>query len=151
QDERLAVRGAAASVTGTIQPNTLAAALDQDAREAGLAARLLLAMPPAQRRVWTEVDVSEDVLERLQHLLRDLVGKVKPEDVIKRKPVVLSLTAGGKALWVEWFNEWGAVQDAAEGDLASAYAKIEAAAARLALLHHVVGWTAAGESDVRAV
>src|SRR5262249_17422787 len=76
QDERLAVRGAAASVTGTIQPNTLAAALDQDAREAGLGARLLLAMPPARRRVWTEADVSQGALDRWQGLLRDLLEKV---------------------------------------------------------------------------
>src|SRR5262249_45065873 len=77
QDERLAVRGAAASVTGTIQPNTLAAALDQDAREAGLAARLLLAMPPAQRRVRTEADVSPDALGRWRGFVRELLGQGK--------------------------------------------------------------------------
>jgi hypothetical protein len=43
---------AAVSVCGTVQPGTLGRSLTMERLEAGLAARLLLAMPPAKVKVW---------------------------------------------------------------------------------------------------
>src|SRR5262249_15366477 len=55
------VSKAAASVTGGIQPGTLARALSSEYREAGLGARLLLAMPPKVVKKWSEVEISTEV------------------------------------------------------------------------------------------
>jgi hypothetical protein len=46
----LAVRRACCSITGTIQPQVLAHALDEEALAAGLGARFPLAMPRARKR-----------------------------------------------------------------------------------------------------
>ena len=47
------------AVAGTVQPGTLRRCLTPEYRESGLAARLLLAMPPVRRRQWSEATVSE--------------------------------------------------------------------------------------------
>jgi hypothetical protein len=138
RDEKfLSVRRAAVSLTGTIQPSVLAAALTPDALQAGLGGRFLLAMPPRRKRVWTEADVPEHVAAAYRRLLEGLLA-LSLADAAKRTPHFLGLSHGAKALWVDFFNEWGEVQHAAEGEQRSAFAKIEGYAPRLALLHHVV-------------
>src|SRR5262249_15531706 len=130
-----------------IQPAVLARALDQESLQAGLGARFLLAMPPPRPRVWTENEVPEELVERYRSLLRDLLA-LSLEDDGKRKAHVLGLPGPARRLWVEFFNRWGGVQAEAEGEQASAFAKIEAYAARLMLLHHVVSHAAAGVSGL---
>ncbi len=147
---RLAVRRALVSVAGTIQPGTLARALDADALQAGLGARFLLAMPPKRRRVWTEAEVPDDLVERYQGLLKSLLA-LELADVPKRRPQVLGLSRSAKDVWVPYYNDWGQTQHAAEGEQAACFAKIEAYAARLMLLHHVVAMAAAGVDDRRPV
>jgi DNA primase len=139
----LSVRRAAVSVTGTIQPAILAAALDRDALQAGLGARFLLTMPPRRRRVWTEKDIPEDVSGAYMRLLMDLLG-LPLADTAKRKGYYLGLSEAARRLWVEFYNEWGNVQHDAEGEQAAAFAKIEAYGARLMLLHHVITETVTG-------
>jgi hypothetical protein len=147
---RLVVRRACASVAGTIQPAVLARALDQEALQAGLGARFLLAMPPRRRRVWTECELPDELAGRYRQLLRALVA-LPVENVTRRLPLFLGLSLSAKEAWVRFFNEWGQVQHEAEGEQASAFAKIEAYAPRLALLHHVVRHAARGENDRRSV
>src|SRR5262249_14384622 len=65
-----------------------------------------------------------------------------------RQPHALRLSPAARELWIEFYNEWGGVQFEAEGEQAAAFAKIEAYAPRLMLLHHVVAHTAAGTSDL---
>src|SRR5439155_13579805 len=103
---RLAVRRAAVSLTGTIQPSVLRDALDIDALLAGLGARFLLAMPPDNRRVWNEAELPEELVERYQHLLRSLLDLPLAEEQ-RRKPYVLGLSPPAKELWVAFYNEWG--------------------------------------------
>lgn len=146
----LRVRRACASLTGTIQPAVLARALDREALDAGLGARFLLAMPPKRRRVWTERELPDDLAQRYRLLLKALLD-LPLENATRRNPYVLGLSCNAKAEWVRFFNEWGGVQYGAEGEQASAFAKIEAYATRLALVHHVVGQVAAGESDRRSI
>jgi hypothetical protein len=69
----------------------------------------------------------------------------------KRRPHVLGLTAEAKRRWIDFFNEWGVTQYDAEGEQASAFAKIEAYTPRLALVHHCVALAAAGVNDLRSV
>ena len=61
---------AAVSVCGTIQPGTLARALTQDYLDAGLAARLLLAMPPKQLKKWSEVEIHPETEDAYRKLTR---------------------------------------------------------------------------------
>src|SRR5262249_5910847 len=147
---RLAVRRALASVCGTIQPAVLARSFDGEAFEAGVAARFLLAMPPRCRRGWTEVELPDNTVERYSTLLQALLA-LPLADVEKRRPHVLGISGPAKAIWVQFCNEWGVVQRDAEGEQAAAFATIEAYAARLALLHHVVAHVVAGVDDARPV
>jgi hypothetical protein len=54
----IVVSHAALSVTGGIQPGVLACALTPEFLDAGLVARLLMAMPPNPRKRWSEVEVT---------------------------------------------------------------------------------------------
>ncbi|HYT93425.1 MAG TPA: DUF3987 domain-containing protein [Gemmataceae bacterium] len=109
EQKRLSVRRAAVSLTGTIQPGILAAALDRESLQAGLGARFLLAMPPPRRRVWTETEVPEELVGRYRCLLMDLLG-LPLADTQKRCPYYLGLSHGAKQAWVKFYNEWGQVQ-----------------------------------------
>lgn len=141
---QLFVERAAVSVTGTIQPGVLMRALTPEHLEAGLPARLLPAMPVAPRKKWSETEVApeveaayHDALDRL--LALDFGCNGKGEKV----PHALQLSPEAKEAWVEFYNWWAGEQASAEGELAAALSKLEAYAARFALLHHVVssvGW-----------
>jgi hypothetical protein len=91
EQKQLAVRRAAVSVTGTIQPSILAGALNLDALQAGLGARFLLAMPPRRRRVWTEAKSPDQLADAYRQLLLNLLG-LPLADVAKRKPYYLGLS-----------------------------------------------------------
>lgn len=122
------------SIVGTVQPGVLRRLLGKRNRENGLAARLLLAMPPRRPRRWTNaapISASDDV--------RDVFGKllalVEDDD---GRPLALPLDPEAENAWVEFFNAHALVVDSLSGDLAALASKIEAAAARLALIVHVV-------------
>jgi DNA polymerase I-like protein with 3'-5' exonuclease and polymerase domains len=144
---RISVRRAAVSITGTVQPAVLAKALDQEALQAGLGARFLLTMPPRRRRFWNDNELPEELLDRYQQLLRTLL-ELPLQDRQKRLPYALQMSSGARNLFVDFYNEWAGVQFAAEGEQAAAFAKIEAYAPRLMLLHHVVSHAAAGADDI---
>jgi hypothetical protein len=130
---------AALSVTGGIQPGVLARVMTQAFQDAGLAARFLLAWPPRMPKRWSEDEIDLDVEWDWEILLKTLRGlqfdETSPED---HRPRVLELSQEAHQVWVAFYNEWGAEQAAVTGELASAFAKLEGYAARLALLHHVV-------------
>jgi hypothetical protein len=149
---QLFIERAAVSVSGTIQPGVLAKALTPEFLDAGLAARLLLAMPVAPPKRWSEVEVApeaeaayENTLDRL--LTLDFGRDAKGE----RVPQVLHLSTEAKAAWVEFYNVWAREQAAAEGELAAAFSKLEAYAARFALLHHVATCVALDADDRREI
>lgn len=62
----------AVAVTGTIQPGVLRDKIAQVHLESGFAARLLLAMPPAKPKVWTDASVTPEVWSAYQGLLSAL-------------------------------------------------------------------------------
>jgi hypothetical protein len=144
--ETVSVYRALVSVYGTVQPGTYARVMDADALQAGLGARFLVQMPPNPPRRWTEADIPEATRENYASLLRALLA-LRLDDEASSRPHYLGLDPGAKRRWVCWFNEWGRVQEDSEGEQAAALAKLEAYAARLALLHHVVSRVAEGESD----
>jgi DNA polymerase I-like protein with 3'-5' exonuclease and polymerase domains len=136
---RIVVPHAAVSVTGGIQPGVLARALTLEFLDAGLAARLLMAMPPKRPKRWSEVEIDPELEQAYQQTIDRLLALDfdTPSGGDKR-PHVLRLSAKAKAAWVAFYDSWAQEQVAAEGELAAALSKLEAYAARFALVHHVV-------------
>jgi hypothetical protein len=139
---------AAVSVCGGIQPAVLQAAMSPEAVEAGLQARLLMAMPPRRVKAWTETEVAPEVLTAYEECLGRLADLLPDHDAEDRpRPAVLTLDADAKAAWVSFYNAWAALQADADPGEAAVLSKLEGYAARLALLHHVVGLAGEGERD----
>jgi DNA polymerase I-like protein with 3'-5' exonuclease and polymerase domains len=130
---------AAVSVCGGIQEGTLARALTVEHFDAGLAARLLMAMPCKSRKEWTEDEVKPDTRLAYETTLRKLLDLSMDKDQSGEKvPFALRLTPEAKERWVVFYREWAQSQAAAEGDVAACLSKLEGYAARLALIHHIV-------------
>jgi hypothetical protein len=149
--QTIIVPRAAASVTGGIQLGVLVRALTPEFLDAGLAARLLMAMPPKLPKRWSESEIAPEVEEAYQSLLDRLISLNFDTDKDEKVPHILVLSSDAKALWASFYNEWGGEQAAAEGELAAAFSKLEAYAARFALIHHVVTHVSLESDDIRAV
>jgi Protein of unknown function (DUF3987) len=136
---------AAVSITGTIQPGTLRRALTTEQLEAGLGSRILLAMPPKIPKEWTEVEIHPDTQQGYERLVDGLLSlQFAADSSGDAAPLALSLSLNAKTCWVQFYNEWAGLQAGAEGDLASCYSKLEAYAARFALIRSVVTQVANG-------
>jgi hypothetical protein len=146
------VHRASVSVVGGIQPGVLVRALTPEFLEAGLAARLLLAMPPKVPKRWTEKKITAGVREAYELTVDRLLAlNLHKDSDGELVPHILSLSPDAQELWIAFYNEWGREQSSVEGELAAAYSKLEAYAARFALLHSVVSRVAAGEDDLAPV
>ena len=139
---------AAVSITGNIQPGILRRAFNKERRESGLAARFLMAYPPKQRVQWTEATIPRDVQQAYSRLFEELYrlqshsfgdGEVQPVDV--------DIDDVAKALWIEYYDRHNDEQLELTGDLSAVWSKLEATAARLALVIHMVRCYS-GEHDV---
>jgi len=139
-DRTICVGRAAVSIAGGIQPAILRRALTSEHRANGLAARILFAMPPRVPKRWTE----ESIDEQTERILEDLVERLYSLEPSNDnggywQPVTLRLSEEGRQEWVRFYNEHAKEQaDLADHDLAAAWAKLEAYAARLALVIHCV-------------
>jgi len=131
---------AAVCLTGGIQPGVLRRALGQEHEDDGLAARLLFALPPRPVRRWSEAEVRPglvEILERVFEHLYDLMPQAVEEDS-GWAPAIINLGPEAKKRFVAFYNEHGAEQRELTGALAAAWSKLEAYAARLALIVHCV-------------
>lgn len=133
---------ASVSVTGTIQPQILRRVLTQEHFDAGLSARLLMAMPPARPKRWTDTELSESTEMVYDHIVGKLLTLQHNVDADGRvSPVDIEFTPAARRMFIQFFNRHGVVQDATQDDrLAAAYGKLEAVAARLALIFHFIRW-----------
>jgi hypothetical protein len=144
----LFVPRAAVSIVGTITPGAFRRALGEEHVENGLAARLLVVMPPQREKRWTDSVIGETVLEAMDRLFDRLYAMKVPLDVNGQPdPFVYELTGKGKRAWITFYNAHGQVQANATGFAAALLAKIEGMAARLALIIHLVR-KAAGDKTV---
>ncbi len=143
----LHVPRAAVSVTGGIQPGILARALTADFLDAGLGARLLMAWPPKLPKKWSDLEIDQDTERGYHELLGQLLALDLDSRQDERVPHALTLSPEAKSAWTAFYDDWAEEQAAAEGELAAAFSKLEAYAARFALVHHVVSELAAGEDD----
>jgi hypothetical protein len=131
---------AAVSICGGIQPGVLSRALGDEHLEDGLAARLLLAMPPDRPRRWTEAEIPARVEAAFADVFGHLMGlnlALDENDV--PLPAEVTLSPDAKARFVDFVNRHGHELHHLAGPIRAAYSKLEAYAARLALLFHCAG------------
>jgi len=151
----LSIRGplyvprAAVSIAGGIQPETLQRALGQVYCDNGLAARILLACPPRRPKRWTEADIDPVIVADITNVF-DRLYDLRPiaGDNDEPSPVIVRLTPEGKRKWIDFYNTHAEEHTELTGDLSSVWSKLEAYAARLALVVHFVRW-AAGDPTLR--
>jgi hypothetical protein len=142
----LRVPTVAVSIVGGIQPGVLSRALGLANRENGLAARLLVTMPPRHAKHWTEAGIEPavaDAVGRVFAKLFDLEHDVGDDG--EPTPRVMRLSTDAKAAYVEFYNAHAKELADAEGDWAAALSKLEELPLRLGLVIHLVRW-AAGEN-----
>lgn len=128
---------AAVSVAGGIQPKILERVLGEQHRDNGMLARLLIAYPPRRAKRWTEAEIPAE-LDAEMTAMFDRLYDIEPDlnDDGEPVPRSLPLTPGAKRAWVPFVNEHGQQQLEHVGDEAAAFSKLEAYAARLALVVH---------------
>jgi hypothetical protein len=135
------------SVTGTIQEPVLRSLLSgEDGKHFhnGLAARFLMAMPPERTREWREVATPLELVRQFQSMFDDLLSLSPQVDATtgRREPVLVDWTPEAKTCFVHFFNTHGREMRAFKSEqLKSAWSKLEAQAARLALVFHVIRHT----------
>ncbi|HYV36906.1 MAG TPA: DUF3987 domain-containing protein, partial [Gemmataceae bacterium] len=140
--ETVHVPRAFVAVTGSVQPGTLRRALTPEHFEAGLTARLLVAMPPRRPRQWSEMEIDPDTRQAVARVF-DNLWSLKPEgDGDEQKPAPVRLDADAKAAFVRFFDQHGAEQFDRTGNLAAAWSKLEGYCGRLALIIHLARWAA---------
>ena len=126
---------AAVSVCGTIQPGVLAAVLSCEHFENGLAARLLLASPPERLKVWTTRVPPRQTVDAYARLVGELLALEHADGEHGPEPLALPLSREARPLWEAWYNQHAERQHNAPTEkLAASLAKVEAYAARFALL-----------------
>lgn len=120
----------AVSVTGTIQPGTLAKKLTELHFETGFVPRMMLAMPPTAPKTWTEADVTRDVQVGYRDVLSGLYGVPMGTEV--------QLSSDAKGHFTEWHDQSYRMADQMEqGAARSVVTKTVAHAARLMLVLHL--------------
>jgi hypothetical protein len=144
------VERASVNITGSIQPGALRRGLSREHFENGLAARLLLAMPPRLPKHWTEAEVNDETEQLLRNAFERLLSlDFRLDDQGRSVPIDVDLSVEAKDVWQEFYNRHGAEQAELVGDDAAMWAKIEAYAPRLALIVHFVRWAANDPTLVR--
>jgi hypothetical protein len=134
---------AAVSITGGVQPATLARALTREHFESGLAARLLLACPPRKVKRWTEADTDPAREDELAAIFGALYGLEPAQDEDgEPTPAIVRLDPDAKRAFVDFYNGHAEEQVDLSGDLAAAWSKLEGYAARLALVIHFIRFAA---------
>jgi len=140
------VRCAAVSIVGGITPSAFQRAIGSGHMENGLAARLLVVMPPRRPKRWVESRLSQSMEKRIERLYaRMLVLDFAADDNEIPSPVDLPLEPDALAEFRRFVDEHGREQMEYDGHLASVWSKLEAMVARFALLFSLIRW-AEGEA-----
>ena len=130
---------AAVCIAGGIQPQTLGRCLTREFFDNGLAARLLLAMPPKRAKQWREADIDETTMQAVTNLFDELLKLAPTPDLDgDPQPADVELDAGAKAAWIEFYNEHAQEQAELDSELSAAWSKLEGYGARFALVVHCV-------------
>ncbi len=142
---------AAVSIVGGIQPGVLRTAIGQEHMQDGLCARLLMAMPEPKPVRWSDAIVDPPVHDAMADVFARLIGMTSGADAEgNAEPFPIPLSNGAKHLWIKYFNRHRAELADLDDDLAAAWSKLEAYAARFALIFQLCSW-AAGEADDQVI
>jgi len=151
------VKRAAVSVAGSIQPRVLYRALADQYFDNGLAARLLLASPPRVAKRWTEATVDADTYRAVERVYGRLLAlNFGTDENDQPAPIDVRLSSEALAVWAPFFDVHANLTASVSGKLAAAYSKLEAYAARLALVVYMVkavssdDWTITENSTIDA-
>lgn len=130
---------ALASICGTIQPSVFGRAMNRAARDSGLAARLLLALPPRRKRQWTDSTVPDGVSSTYGVVVRALVNLTHDQgEGWDSRARVLPLSRDALSLFVGHVNKLGARSEEVPGaEERAILSKLEAIPARLALVYEL--------------
>lgn len=145
------VERAALIVSGLIQPSVFAAALTGTDFDSGLVARLLLSMPPIPTRRWQPGGIPPMVERKYNAMVESLYDLELDEDPHGTAvPRALSLDEQASHLWADFYNSLNADMAGQDERARAMMAKIECAAARLALVVHL-GRVAACDGAITGV
>lgn len=141
----LLVERAAVCIAGMIQPSVFAAALTGTDFDSGLVARLLVSMPPIPTRRWQPGGISPMVEGAYSAMVEKLYGlELDTDQHGTPVPRALGLEEQANHLWANFYNSLNADMASQDERARAMMAKIECAAARLALVVHL-GRVAGGE------
>jgi Protein of unknown function (DUF3987) len=125
----------AVNILGGIQPGVMRSAIGREHMQDGLCARLLLTMPEHQAVRWTEATISPETEAELAKVFGQLLAlEPDTDDGGKPAPLAMSLSPEAKIIWIEYFNRHRAEMSDLDENLAAAWSKLEAYAARFALV-----------------
>ncbi len=133
----LVIPKANVSIIGGVQPAIIRKSLTSEYKASGLAARILWTMPPPRKRQWTDDEVGELTLKRMESLygrLLELPFDIGDAGELNQNIIIPSSDA--RREFIDFYNSHNDEQFALTGDLKSAYSKLEEVAARLALIIH---------------
>ncbi len=128
----LIVKNASACVTGGIQPAVLRKILSEEFFVNGMAARLLFAYPPKRKRQDAEVFIGDEARNGYEVLVRTLYSRSRK----RTTTTSILMDKEAKSQWRKFVRETSDRQFEAEDDEAAAIGKLEAYAARFALIRH---------------
>ena len=140
---------AAVSIVGGIQPGILRRMLTQEYQESGMAARLLMTLPPRRAKEWTGREVSCATEQAFADVYANLWTLAPVLDDGEPRPLDLPLSAEALPLWIDFVNRHGRETVELIGALAAAWSKLEGYAARLALVVELAGWAESPHGDGR--
>lgn len=130
------VERASVSIGGTIQPYTLARVFGTMERETGLLARIHLAYPADRIALWSEAELSDDVVDEWRELLDSLLA-LEPlrDDDGGWRPRLIGLAPEAKKLFIEWHDcHVREVAELHDDHLRAHWSKLKGTCARIALL-----------------
>lgn len=144
----LHVPRAAVSLVGGIQPGVLRSAVGREHMQDGLCARLLLAMPDPRPVRWSEAVIDPVIEIGMGEVFDRLLDMEPAADANgEHEPLPIDLTPQAKELWVRYVNRHGMEMEDLDDDLAAAWSKLKAYAARFALIFQLASWAAGEASD----
>ena len=131
------------SIVGGIQPGVFAKLFSGNAgkrkTQSGMTQRLLICEPTLRPKVWSERDISEPTKKAMFEVVKNLVDlspNISPDG--DRDPYHIVMDHEAKATWKRFFNDHNDETYKSTGAIRAHWGKLEAYAARLALILHLV-------------
>jgi hypothetical protein len=128
------------TVVGGLTPGMLSELPEGKGRDDGFMARLLFTWPEKRWSVYSDRGVPEDAVHSWERMARSLWNRELRESDGKPIPQSFKMTSEASAAWARWCNEHRGEQQADDfpESLEGPWGKLEAYAARLALILHLI-------------